>query len=163
MASVSQVLPVSSRRARASIAGGRASVREVYFTKRINNSHVVRELDVSQLRACFTLAIPLGLTFALLFAFAWLHFQCVRYGYEIGDQRRQQAALSERNRELRAQEESALQQVAPTAQLELGMDPVSPGQVIHVTQAVDGLPGSEEPQLAEARPAPRPPVLRSRR
>jgi hypothetical protein len=163
MATAAQVLPRPRRRVAPSLAGGRAAVREVYFTKRIDNSRVVRDVDISKLRACFMLAVPLGLTFVLLFVFAWLHFQCVRYGYEIEDLQQKQAAWSEQNRELRAQEESALQQVAPTAQLELGMTPVDPAQVIRITQSGDGLPASDEPQLAEAQPAPKPPLPRTRR
>jgi len=163
MATAARVLPAPRRRSSPALVGGRAAVREVYFTKRIDNSRVVREVDISQLRACFTLAIPLGLTFALLFAIAWLHFQCVNYGYQIGDLQQKQAAWSEQNRELRAQEESALQQVVPTAQSELGMGPVDPAQVIHVAQFADDPLDSGEPQLAEARPAPKPPLPRSHR
>ncbi len=138
-------------------------MREVYFTKRIDNSRVVREVDVSHVKACFTLAIPICLTFALAFALAWLHFQCVSYGYQIQDLQQKQAAWSEQNRELRAQEESALQQVAPVAQTELGMAPVDPGQVIRVAQSPDGLSEPDEPQLAEAQPAPKPPRFHARR
>lgn len=163
MATAARVLPAPRRRSSPALVGGRAPVREVYFTKRIDNSRVVREVDVPQLRACFTLAIPLSLMFALLFAVAWLHFQCVNYGYKIGDLQQKQAAWSEQNRELRAQEESALQQVAPVAQSELGMGPVDPGQVIHVAGLSDDPLNSGESQLAEARPAPKPPLPRSRR
>ena len=163
MATAARVLPAPRRRAQSPLASGRAAVREVYFTKRIDNSRVVREVDIPKLRACYTLAIPLGLTFVLLFIFAWLHFQCVNYGYEIEDLQQKQTAWSEQNRELRAQEESALQQVAPTAELDLGMSPVNPRQVIRVTQSPEGMPAAEEPQLAEARPVPKPPQLRVRR
>ncbi len=163
MATAARILPTPRRRSSPVLTGGRAAVREVYFTKRIDNSRVVREVDISQLRACFTLAIPLSLTFVLLFAIAWLHFQCVNCGYQIGDQQQKQAAWSEQNRELRAQEESALQQVSSAAQSELGMSPIDPGQVIRVAQSSDGLPSSDEPQLAEAQPAPRPPQPHARR
>lgn len=157
MATAARVMPVPARRSSPSLTGGRAPVREVYFTKRIDNSRVVREVDVSQLRACFTLVIPLALTFVLLFVFAWLHFQCVSYGYEIEELQQKQAAWSEQNRELRAQEESALQQVAPTAEADLGMAPIEPGQVIRVTKSVDDPADSDQSQLAEAQPAPKPP------
>jgi hypothetical protein len=163
MATAGRVLPATRRRKSPILAGGRAPVREVYFTKHIDNSRLERELDMSQLKACFTLAIPICLTFALAFAIAWLHFQCVNYGYQIGDLQGKQTAWSEQNRELRAQEESALQQVAPTAQIELGMVPVEPAQVIRVAQSPEGLPDSEESQLAEAQPAPKPPLPRARR
>lgn len=157
MATAAQALPAPPRRSRQPLAAGRASVREVYFTKRIDNSRVVREVDIPNLRACYTLAIPLGITFILLYIFAWQHFQCVRYGYEIEYLAQQQTRLAEQNRELRAQEESALQQVAPAAQ-ELGMGPVDPRQVIRVADRLDAEPLTEEPQLAETRPAPKPPI-----
>lgn len=163
MATAARALPATGRRSSPSLTGGRAPVREVYFTKRIDNSRVVREVDISQRRACFTQLIPLGLSFALLFAFAWLHFQCVNYGYQIEELQQKQAAWSEQNRELRAQEESALQQVVPAAQADLGMSPVEPGQVIRVTQSVDSSSDSDQPQLAEAQPAPKPPQSRNRR
>jgi hypothetical protein len=124
---------------------------------------VVREVDIHKLRACFTLFIPLGLTFVLAFILAWQHFQCVRYGYDIQGLQQEQTTLSEQNRELRAQEESALQEVAPAAKAELGMAPVDPGQVIRVAQSLDDLPVSDEPQLAEVRPAPKPPLPHARR
>ena len=160
MATAARALPVPARRSSPSLTGGRALVREVYFTKRIDNSRVVREVDISQLRACFTLLIPLGVTFVLLFVFSWLHFQCVNYGYEIEGLQQKQAAWSEQNRELRAQEESALQQVTPAAEAELGMGPVEPGQVIRVSQSVDDSLDSDQQQLAEAQPAPKPPRAR---
>jgi len=160
MATAARALPVPGRRSSPTLTGGRAPVREVYFTKRIDNSRVVREVDITQRRACLTLLIPLGATFALLFAFAWLHFQCINYGYEIEGLQQKQAAWSEQNRELRAQEESALQQVAPAAEAELGMGPVEPGQVIRVSQSVDDSPDSDQQQLAEAQPAPKPPRAR---
>lgn len=160
MATAARALPVPARRSSPSLTGGRAPVREVYFTKRIDNSRVVREVDISQVRACFMLMIPLGLTFVLLFVFAWLHFQCVSYGYQIEELQQKQTAWSEQNRELRAEKESALQQVAPAAEADLGMAPVEPGQVIRVTQAGDGPPDSEQPELAEAQPVPRPPRAR---
>lgn len=163
MATAARALPSPVRRTRSPITGGRAAVREVYFTKRIDNSRVVREVDISKLRACFMLAVPLAATFVLLFTYAWLHFQCIRYGYEIGEQQQNQLTWSEQNRELRAQEEAALQQVAPTAQVELGMNPVNPGQVIRVSSSLDGLPLSDEPVLAEARPQPKPPLPHARR
>lgn len=162
MATAARALPATGRRSSPSLTGGRAPVREVYFTKRIDNSRLVREVDVSQLRTCFMLLIPLGLTFALLFVFAWLHFQCVNYGYEIEGLQQKQAAWSEQNRELQAQEESALQQVAPAAEAELGMSPVEPGQVIRVQRSPDDLPDAGQPQLAEAQPAPKPPQPHTR-
>jgi len=156
MATAAQALPGARRRPRQTLTAGRAPVREVYFVKRIDNSRIVREVDGAKHRECYTLAGLIGLSFVLCFAYAWQHFQCVRYGYEIEQLRQQKTSLENWNRRLKSEEQSLDQKdfIEGKAQAELGLEPVRPGQVVRAEDLMDAPPVSEEPQLAESRPAP---------
>ena len=154
MATATQVLPATGRRSRQTFAAGRAPVREVYFTKRIDNSRIVRELNRSKHRECYALAGLTVLAFILCLAYAWQHFQCVRYGYDVEQLRQREILLEKWNRELRAEEQRLDNQefIAAKAQDELGLKPANPSQVVNADQVPDGQPFMAEPQLAESRP-----------
>ncbi|HEY6291373.1 MAG TPA: hypothetical protein VI455_07420 [Terriglobia bacterium] len=156
MATAAQVLPGARRRARQTLAAGRAPVREVYFVKRIDNSRIVREVDGAKHRECYTLAGLIGLAFILCFAYAWQHFQCVRYGYEIEQLRQKQSSLENWNRRLKSEQQSLDKKefIEGKAQAELGLEPAQPGQVVRADQFMGTPPIPDEPQLAESRPAP---------
>lgn len=156
MATAAQVLPGTRRRSRQTLVAGRAPVREVYFTKRIDNSRLVREVDQAKHRQCYVLAGLLGLAFLLCFAYAWQHFQCVRYGYEIEQLRQSQISLEKWNRELKAEEQQLDNRmfIEGKAESELGLRPADPAQVVNADQLPDGEFSLAEPQLAESRPIP---------
>jgi hypothetical protein len=86
--------------------------------------------------------------FALLFAYAWQHFQCVRYGYLIEQLRQQKHALAEGNRGLRLQEASLEdpQVIDVEARTELGLREPDPTQVLRAEEP------QGEPQFAESKP-----------
>lgn len=156
MATAAQVLPVARRRSRQTLAAGRAPVREVYFTKHIDNSRLVREVDRSEHRRCYALAGLGVLAFLLCFAYAWQHFQCVRYGYQIEQLRERQISLEKWNRELKAEEQRLdnIEFIDGKAQAELGLKPADPNQVMNADQPADSQDSLAEPQLAEVRAAP---------
>jgi hypothetical protein len=157
MATAAQVLPATRQRSRQTLASGRAPVREVYFVKRIDNSRLVREVDHSRHRECYALAGLIGVAFLLCFAYAWQHFQCVRYGYQIEQVRQRQISLEKWNRELKAEEQGLDNRefINGRAQSELGLKPADPAQVVNADQMPDGQFSPAEPQLAESRPIPR--------
>ena len=157
MATAAQVLPATRQRSRQTLASGRAPVREVYFVKRIDNSRLVREVDHSRHRECYALAGLIGVAFLLCFAYAWQHFQCVRYGYQIEQVRQRQISLEKWNRELKAEEQGLDNRefINGRAQSELGLKPADPTQVVNADQMPDGQFSPAEPQLAESRPIPR--------
>ncbi len=117
----------------------RAAVRlaehypEVVFSKPIDNSRLVREVDVKRRRQCYLLLGAAVAIFLFAFVFALEHFECVRDGYQIASLRQQRHALQEWNDKL--QLEQALladpQRIATLAHKELSLASPEPGQVVH--------------------------------
>ena len=102
--------------------------------KHIDNSRLVREVDVERRRECFSL-LGLGvLVFLFVLLFAWQHFQCVRYGYQVEQLKAEYAILEEQNHQFRL-EQAALadpKRIDTLARAQLGMVSPAPQQVIRV-------------------------------
>ncbi|MBZ5669808.1 MAG: cell division protein FtsL [Acidobacteriia bacterium] len=150
MATAAVTLPRTRRRPRNVPAAGRASFPEFYFVKHIDNSHLVREVDVERRRECFSL-LGLGvLVFLFVLLFAWQHFQCVRYGYQVEQLKTERAALDEWNHQLRLEQASLAdpQRIDTLARTRLGMVSPSPQQVIRVGEPEPAAAISESPELA---------------
>lgn len=144
-----------ARRVRYKPAAGRTRFPEVYFVKRIDNSHLRREVDPARRRDCFALlGLVVGVfVFALLFA--WQHFECVRYGYQFEQLRVQHKALVERNHQLRL-EQAALadpQRIDELARKQLGLAPPAPQQVIQFSGGQEGSPRPESREVARNFPS----------
>jgi cell division protein FtsL len=148
MPTAAQALPRPRSRTPYTLLAGRAPVREVYFVKHIDNSRIVREVDGTKRRECYAVVGLVAVAFALLFAYAWQHFQCVRYGYLIEQLRQQKHALAEGNRGLRLQEASLEdpQVIDVEARTELGLREPDPTQVLRAEEP------QGEPQFAESKP-----------
>lgn len=143
MATITATFPRPRRAPRNSPAAGRASYPEIYFLKHIDNSRLRREIDPEKRRECYSL-LGLGvLVFLFMLLFAWQHFQCVRYGYQIEQLKTFSKALEESNHQLRL-EQAALadpQRIDTLARTELGLASPAPRQVIQ-TGASEAVPGS---------------------
>lgn len=150
MATAAVTLPKTRRRPRNVPAAGRATFPEFYFVKHIDNSRLVREVDVERRRECFSL-LGLGvLVFLFVLLFAWQHFQCVRYGYQIEQCKAEHAALEEQNHQLRL-ERAALadpERIDTLARSQLGMVTPNPQQVIQVGRPESGSEAFGNPELA---------------
>jgi len=150
MATAAIPLPKARRRPRNAPAAGRATFPEFYFVKHIDNSRLVREIDVERRRECFSL-LGLGvLVFLFVLLFAWQHFQCVRYGYQIEQLKSQYASLEEQNHRFRL-EEAALadpERIDTLARTRLGMVSPGPQQMIRVGGPVPAASAPEGPELA---------------
>jgi cell division protein FtsL len=150
MATAAVTLPKTRRRPRNAPAAGRASFPEFYFVKHIDNSRLVREVDVERRRECFSL-LGLGvLVFLFVLLFAWQHFQCVRYGYQIEQFKSERGTLEEQNHQFRL-EQAALadpQRIDTLARTRLGMVSPSPQQVIRVGGPDPAADAPESPVLA---------------
>ena len=150
MATAAVTLPKTRRRPRSGPAAGRASFPEFYFVKHIDNSRLVREVDVEHRRECFSL-LGLGvLVFLFVFMLAWQHFQCVRDGYQIEQYKAQYAALEEQKHQLRL-EQAALadpERIDTLARTRLGMVTPNPRQIIRVGSAEPEAAAPESPELA---------------
>ena len=150
MATAAVTLPKTRRRPRNVPAAGRASFPEFYFVKHIDNSHLVREVDVEHRRECFGLFGICVLVFLFVLLFAWQHFQCVRDGYHIEQFKIEYANLEEQNHRLRL-EQAALadpQRIDALARTRLGMVTPRPPQVIRVGKAAPWADALQRPELA---------------
>jgi len=118
--------------------------------KPINNSRVVREVDLERRRECFSL-LGLGfVVFLFVLMFAWQHFQCVRYGYQMEQLKAEYATLEEQNHQFRL-EQAALadpERIDTLARTRLGMVSPSPQQVIQVGEPEPSAAALESPELA---------------
>jgi len=131
-------------------AAGRTRFPEVYFVKRVDNSHLRREVDPARRRDCFALLGLVAVVFVLALLFAWQHFECVRYGYQTEQLKGQHDALVERNHALRL-EQAALadpQRIDKLARKQLGLAPPAPQQVIQSSGAQEGPPQPESREVA---------------
>ena len=73
---------------------------EIYFSKAIDNSRLVRVVDPARSREMGQLIIALAVFFCFAMLYAWQHFSAIEYGYRIEGERAQIESLSEINRGL---------------------------------------------------------------
>jgi cell division protein FtsL len=106
---------------------------EVYFTKSIDNSRLVKVEDPRRNREMKQFSVALGCLFLLVMTFAWQHFKAIEYGYKIEALRSQRDGLVEMNRALRLEEASLRdpERIDVLAR-KLGMQPPQAGQVIRM-------------------------------
>jgi cell division protein FtsL len=90
------------------------------------------------------------LVFLFVLLFAWQHFQCVRYGYQMEQLKAEYATLEEQNHQFRL-EQAALadpERIDTLARTRLGMVSPSPQQVIQVGEPEPSAAALESPELA---------------
>jgi hypothetical protein len=123
---------------------------EIYFSKSIDNSRLVRMEDQRRNQEMKQFCAALCLLFVLVFGYAWQHFRAIEYGYQIESAKRDLNSLSEMNRALRLEEAS----LRDPERIDLlarraGLVPPQPGQVIRMdASSVD----SQGPVMASAAP-----------
>jgi cell division protein FtsL len=150
MATAAVTLPKPRRRPLNPLAAGRASFPEVYFTKQIDNSRLVREVGLDKCREYFSL-IGLGfLVFLFVLLFSWQHLQCVRAGYEIEGLKAQCLELQEWNHHLQLAQAALAdpQRIDTLARKDLGMVSPSPQQLVQWSGAESSVQQPESVQLA---------------
>ncbi len=123
---------------------------EIYFTKNIDNSRLVKVEDPQRTREMRSFSIVLSCLCLLVLSYAWQHFKAIEYGYKISELKVQRDNLTEINRALRL-EEASLRDPERIDKLakNMGMVPPQPGQVIRLENA---LPDSSVPVMASAAP-----------
>jgi len=109
----------------------RGPTPEVFFTKYIDNTRIVKADDPERRREMRTFAATMGLLFVLAMVYVWQHFSAIEVGYKIERQKTQVEQLAEENRQLRLSEAQLsdpgrIDQIAR----QLGMNMPQPGQVI---------------------------------
>ena len=123
---------------------------EVYFSKNIDNSRLVKVDDPQRSREMRTFSIALSCLCVLVLSYAWQHFRAIEYGYKISEMKVQRDNLIEMNRALRL-EEASLRDPERIDKLakNMGMIPPQPGQVIRMDTV---LPDGNGPVMASAAP-----------
>src|SRR5437660_5466592 len=115
---------------------------EIYFTKQIDNSRLVKVEDPHRSREMRQFGIALCCLFLLVMTFAWQHFKAIEYGYKIESLRTKRDGLVEMNRALRL-EEASLRDPERIDMLarRLGLQSPQAGQVIRINADNDaGVP-----------------------
>jgi len=129
-ATIRSTFPMSGRR---SIWTG---TPEIYFSKAIDNSRLVKVEDSRRNREMKQFGTALGCLFLLVFTYAWQHFKAIEYGYQIESAKRDLSAMVEMNHALRLEDASLRdpERIDVLAR-RMGLVPPEPGQVIRMDGA----------------------------
>jgi len=103
---------------------------EIYFSKRIDNSRVLRVVDPKRQRELTFFGVTLGLLLVISMVYVWQHFSAIEYGYKIEQLKVERDNVMESNRALKL-EESSLRDLSriDTLARQMGMQPPTVGQI----------------------------------
>jgi cell division protein FtsL len=118
--------------------GRRGPTPEIFFTKHLDNSRIVKADDPVRKREMRMFTIAMTSLFVLVMVYVWQHFSAVELGYQVETQRAQVQQLEEANRQLRLTE-AQLTEPARIDKMakQLGLDAPQPGQVIRTDGSFD--------------------------
>jgi cell division protein FtsL len=124
----------------------RGPTPEVFFTKHIDNSRIVKADDPERRREMRQFTVVMSVLFMLVMVYVWQHFSAIEVGYHVEAQKQQVEQLREQNRQLRLTEAQLTdpQRIDVLAK-QLGLAAPQPGQVVRP----DGSDASA-PVLAQA-------------
>jgi hypothetical protein len=106
---------------------------EIYFSKAIDNSRLVKLEDPRRNREMKQFGTALAVLFLLVFTYAWQHLKAIEYGYQIESAKRELTSLTEMNHALRLEDASLRdpERIDVLAR-RMGLVPPEPGQVIRL-------------------------------
>lgn len=135
----------------AQMRGRRGPTPEALFTKRIDNSRLVKAADPARVREMRSFACAMAFLLSLALLYGWQHFASIEYGYHLEADKQQVRQLEEQNRELRLTEA----QLASPARIDtmaknLGLTAPRPGQVVEPNGMTAG---GNSAVMAEVTPA----------
>ena len=109
----------------------RGPTPEVYFTKHIDNSRIVKADDPERRREMRTFTAMMSVLFVLVMVYVWQHFSAIEIGYQVEAQKIQVEQLQEENRQLRLSEAQLTDpgRIDRVAR-QLGLNEPQPGQVV---------------------------------
>ncbi len=109
----------------------RGPTPEVFFTKYLDNTRIVKADDPVRKKEMKTFAIAMSILFAMVMVYGWQHLSAIEYGYKVEAKKQQVEQLREMNRHLTAQQAqlSDLSRLDREAR-KLGMSAPRPGQVV---------------------------------
>ena len=124
----------------------RGPTPEMFFTKHLDNTRLVKADDPERHREMRSFTMVMTLLFALTMVYVWQHFSAIEVGYKVEAQKQSVELLREQNRQLRLSEAQLsdpgrIDQIAK----QLGLNTPLPGQVVRP----DGS-GGVAPVLAQA-------------
>jgi cell division protein FtsL len=124
----------------------RGPTPEMFFTKHLDNTRLVKADDPERHREMRSFTMVMTLLFALTMVYVWQHFSAIEVGYKVEAQKQSVEQLREQNRQLRLSEAQLsdpgrIDQIAK----QLGLNTPLPGQVVRP----DGS-GGLAPVLAQA-------------
>ena len=130
----------------------RRPITEVFFTKHIDNSRIVKADDPERRREMRIFSAVMSVLFALVMIYVWQHFSAIEIGYKVEAQKHQVEQLREQNRQMRLTEA----QLTEPARIDrmahaLGLEQPAPGQLIRT----DGFTGQENAPALATLNAPR--------
>ncbi len=109
----------------------RGGVPEIYFTKTIDNSRLVKVADRDRNREMAMFFGALCLLFALTMVYAWQHFSAIEYGYRIEALRSTRDSLAETHRTLELEAASLRDpERIDTLARQMGLTSPQAGQVV---------------------------------
>jgi hypothetical protein len=106
---------------------------EIYFSKAIDNSRLVKVEDAPRNREMKQFGTALACLFLLVFTYAWQHLKAIEYGYQIESAKRELSDRTEMNHALRLEDASLRdpERIDLLAR-RIGLVPPEPGQVIRM-------------------------------
>jgi cell division protein FtsL len=112
---------------------------EIYFSKAIDNSRLVKMEDPRRDREMRHFAMALACLFLLVMTYAWQHFKAIEYGYQIESLKIQRDNMVETNRELHLEDATlrSPERIDVMAR-KLGLQSPQAGQVMHLDASSDG-------------------------
>jgi len=123
---------------------------EIYITRRIDNSRLVKITDPKRRREMVSFGITLAILLLLTMFYVWQHFSAINYGYEIEQLKSERDVIAASTRTLTL-EEASLKDVSRIDRLArgMGMQPPVEGQ----WQPMDGATtDAATPVMAKANP-----------
>ena len=109
----------------------RGPTPEVFFTKHLDNSRIVKADDPERRKEMRSFTISMSILFLLVMVYVWQHFSSIEMGYSIEAQKIQVEHLREDSRQLHLTEAqlSDPDRIDRIAK-QLGLDMSRPGQVV---------------------------------
>jgi cell division protein FtsL len=125
----------------------RGPTPEVFFTKHIDNTRIVKADDPERRREMRSFATVMSILFLLVMVYVWQHLSAIEIGYQIEAQKTQVEQLREQNRQLKLNEAQLSDpgRISVIAE-QLGLGEPQPGQVVRP----DGTLANNGPVLAQA-------------
>ncbi len=129
--SIQSAVGNSSSRWMAEQRARRGPTPEIFFTRRMDNSRLVKAQCPARKREMRSFAGAMAMLFVLVMFYGWQHYMSIQVGYHLEAQKQQLAQLQEQNRELRLSEA----QLSDPARIDrmargMGLQRPAPGQVV---------------------------------